>query len=123
MEIGPSRAPRPEGRPPAQSNGRDDLLVRPAADACRAVRRDVGRVDGPERALELLAARVRLPLGLGVTTAAGGGAEDVLPSRDVGWASGPRDADREGHETGHQQELAHDTSADAKPGRWFHHAT
>src|SRR5713226_7342170 len=92
--------------PPAQSNGRDDLLVRPAADAGRAVRRDIGRVHGPEGALELLAARVRLPLGLGVTAAAGGGAEDILAPRDAGWASGPRDADREGHKTGHQQESA-----------------
>src|SRR4029453_15459202 len=104
LAIGPSAGP----------NRRDDLLVRPTADAGRAVRRDIGRVHGPEGTLELLAARVRLPLALGVTAPAGSGAEDVLAPRDVFWASRLSDAGREDEETNHHEKSVHGTHANAK---------
>src|SRR6266853_2520651 len=108
------------GDPSAEPDGGDDLLVRPGPDPGLSVRRDIGRVDRPEGALELLAARVRLPLGLGVAAAAGRRAEDVLAPRDVGGAGGPGRADGRGHEADRENQALHGTCANATPCRWFH---
>src|SRR5216684_3398704 len=108
------------GDPSAEPDGGDDLLVRPGPDPGLSVRRDIGRVDRPEGALELLAARVRLPLGLGVAAAAGGRAEDVLAPRDVGGAGGPGRADGRCHEADRENQALHGTCANATPCRWFH---
>ncbi len=107
------------GGPSAKPDGGDDLLVRPGPDPGFSVRCDVGRVDRPEGARELLAARVRRSLELGVAAAAGGGAEEILTPCDVGRSGGPGSGGRRGHEADREDEAPHVTGANARPRRWF----
>src|SRR5215475_603447 len=104
LTVGPSAGP----------DGRDDLLVCPAADASLDVRRDVGCVDSSKGAHELLAAGIHLPFGLGVTTAASSRAEDILPARDIRRAGGPSNAHRARHETSRKEQSAHGTHANVR---------
>src|SRR6266540_1426999 len=71
-------------RTAAEADRRDDLRVRPGADAGLGIGRDVGRVHRAEGPVEFPAARVGGSLGLGVAAAARRGAEDVLAARDLG---------------------------------------
>src|SRR6266852_84325 len=105
--------------PPAEPNGRDDLLVRPAADAGLTIRRDIGRVDGPKGPFELLAPRIELALGLRMAAAAAGGAEDVLATGDLGWIGGKDSAGPPGHEAGREEKSAHGSILTQSPARRF----
>src|SRR5262249_62057690 len=66
----------------AETDGRDDLIVRPVADPGLLVRGDVRRVDGTEGSLVLTSAAVHWAILLGVATAAARGPEHVLPARN-----------------------------------------